>query len=103
MITVDLKHYAPCITNSNVAEDIFNQIMKSNPSENEIIIDMNGIITISIPCINIIFGGLYSCLGADLFHEHIVLDGCSDMLGDFMAFVLNKRFNNSDSDSDYGE
>lgn len=91
MIEVDLREYAPTITNANVAKKVLDIILNANPIENEVVINMEGMITMSIQSINIIFGGLYDKLGADKFHENILLKGCSDMLGDFMAFILKER------------
>lgn len=93
MIEVDLREYAPVITNANVAKKILKDILDKQPSENEIVINMEGIISMTIQSINIIFGGLYDHLGADKFHDNLLLNGCSDVLGDFMAFVLKERKN----------
>lgn len=91
MIEIDLKMYAPCLNDTRIAEDIYNNVINNNPLENEIVLDMEGVISLSVPCINILFWGLYNYMGADKFHENLVLKGCSEILGNFITFILNER------------
>lgn len=96
MVEIDLNKYAPCITNENVAKGIYSDIMKLNPFDNEILINMKEIISIDVHNILVIFGELYDNLGADKFHEHIVLKLKDEkenksFLGDFIAYIINER------------
>lgn len=91
MIEVNMNKYAPLICSPDVAEEAFNLIMKENPIDNEIVINMGELISLSVQSINIIFGKLYDKLGADKFHENIILHGCSKSLGDFISFIINER------------
>lgn len=87
-----LRNYAKdSISSDSIAKRIYDDIISLCPLENEIVIDMSDMITISIPSINILFGGLYDYMGGEKFSEHIVLRGCSVYLGDFISFVLKER------------
>lgn len=95
MKEIDLTNYAKnCITSDKIAKQIYDDIIALQPLENEIVINMEDMITISIPAINILFGGLYDYMGADKFSENIVLQGCSNNLGDFISFILKERIKN---------
>lgn len=98
MIEISLDKYAPLINNEHIAKEIYQKIIDADPINNEILIRMEKII--SIDCHNIlnIFGELYDYLGADKFHENIILkfkknkDKAQEcFLGDYIAFILSER------------
>ncbi len=70
-IIVNLSNYGPVIIKKEIGEEILNSILEKKPRENPIEIDMSNIEAMTTLCAKLIFGHLYTSLGADLFNRNI--------------------------------
>lgn len=88
MKILSLKQYTPAITSPSKADELYNLIKDNNPIKNVIIIDLDGIETMTTQCAKIIFGQLYIELGADVFYQNIELKNCSEGLQIVIEFGI---------------
>lgn len=68
------------ITSQEVAKEYYQKIISLNPKENEIVVDLKNVVTMTTKCARIIFGDIYIALGPELFYKNIVLENCSEGL-----------------------
>lgn len=68
------------ITSQEIAKGYFQRIIEMNPRENEVLIDLGSVVTMTTKCARIIFGDIYIALGPELFYKNIVLENCSEGL-----------------------
>ena len=73
MIIIDLSSYGPIISDRKTGDSILQMIMNSNPKENKIEINLEGIVSMATYSAKQIFGRLYIDLGADVFYKNIIL------------------------------
>ena len=78
MIIIDLSSYGPIISDRKTGDSILQMIMNSNPKENKIEINLEGIVSMATYSAKQIFGRLYIDLGADVFYKNIILKNVSD-------------------------
>lgn len=78
MIIIDLSSYGPIISDRKTGDIILQMIMNSNPKENKIEINLEGIVSMATYSAKQIFGRLYIDLGADVFYKNIILKNISD-------------------------
>lgn len=76
--TIDLHQYSPIISDKNVGEEIFNKIWSLDPKNNQVEIDMNGIMSMTTYCAKQIFGRLYKELAPSLFESNIILKNATE-------------------------
>lgn len=93
MKTILLNSYQPAITNPTIAKEIYKNIIKNNPTDNVITIDLKGIETMTTQCAKIIFGALYTTLGADVFYRNIELKNCTEGLSLVIEFGIEHALN----------
>ena len=70
-----MKRYAPLFVSKETAYQIFDEILKLDPINNTIIVDLTGIVSMTTICAKIIFGRLCKRLGSTVFHENISFIG----------------------------
>ena len=78
MIIIDLSSYGHIISDRKTGDSILQMIMNSNPKENKIEINLEGIVSMATYSAKQIFGRLYIDLGADVFYKNIILKNISD-------------------------
>lgn len=72
------NEFRPMLTDKMKGEEIYEQIMRLNPHDEIVEIDLDGIVSMATYCARQIFGRLYVELGADVFSRNIVLKNMSD-------------------------
>lgn len=93
--TIDLREYKPAITSPSVANAILTKILAENPRDNIVSLELSGMITMTTQCAKIIFGSLYTQLGADIFYQNIELSNCSDGLQIVIEFGIEHALKQS--------
>lgn len=88
MVVINLNQYAPTITNEHIAKQVLNDI-KDVISDDEVVVDMSKMISMTFQSINIIFGTLCRELGETEFHKKIVLKNCNECLLSMIKMVIN--------------
>lgn len=73
MKKISLRQYSPIISEKNIGEEIFNNIWNLDPKDNQVEVDMSGIISMTTYSAKQIFGRLYKNLGPSLFENNIIL------------------------------
>ena len=68
-----------------------NDISNINPSDNEIVIDFDGMISMSCQCINAIFGELVRQIGVEKFKKNLVFKNLSDALKSLILMIVNEK------------
>ena len=71
MEKINLNQYGPVIIKKEVGKEILDTILKLNPKENIVEIDMGNIEAMTTFCAKQIFGYLYCFLGESLFSSNI--------------------------------
>lgn len=80
--------YGPLVTNETVAKSIYDAIIKMNPHENQVTIDMRGIIIMTTQCAKAIFGHLYKELGYSLYYQNIVITNKTDTISKIIKMSI---------------
>lgn len=94
---ISLDTYGPAITNPSIAESIYNRILKMDPMNSAVTIDLKGIEAMTTQCAKIIFGQLYIVLGADLFYSNVEIKNCSEGLQLVIEFGIEHALSQSNT------
>lgn len=78
MMKVDLKHYAPIISDRTTGDSIYREIKSKHPETNRVEIYLTGIVSMATYSAKQIFGRLYIELGSDIFYRNIILKDVSE-------------------------
>lgn len=78
MKTYSMVIYAPLFVDKDKAHKVFNEICLLNPSDEEIVIDMTGIESMTTICARIIFGELAKKIGLQTFYKQFKFRGLSN-------------------------
>ena len=77
MKSISLQKYSPIISDKEKGNIIINDIFELNPQDEQLEIDMTGILSMTTFCAKQIFGKLYKKLGSSLFEKNIILKNVS--------------------------
>ena len=77
MKSISLQQYSPIIGDKEKGNVIYNDIFELDPQNEQVEIDMTGIMSMTTFCAKQIFGQLYKKLGSCLFEKNIILKNVS--------------------------
>lgn len=77
MAEVNLNKYGTVINTEQLGEQCYNDIMRENPYDNQVLVRMKNIVSMTTTRAKQIFGRIYKEIGEEKFTKNIVLD-CSD-------------------------
>ena len=89
---IKISDYSPiCMTSAYTARTVLNDISNMKPSDNEVVIDFDGMVTMSCQCINCIFGELIRQIGVEKFEKNLIFKNLSDALKSLILMIVNER------------
>ena len=89
---IKISDYSPiCMTSAYTARTVLNDISNMKPSDNEVVIDFDGMISMSCQCINVIFGELIRQIGVEKFEKNLIFKNLSDGLKSLILMIVNER------------
>ena len=89
---IKISDYSPiCMTNAYTARTMLNDISNMKPSDNEVVIDFDGMVSMSCQCINCIFGELIRQIGVEKFEKNLIFKNLSDALKSLILMIVNER------------
>ena len=77
MVEVNLNKYGTVINTEQLGEQCYNDIMKENPRDNQVLVRMKDIVSMTTTRAKQIFVRIYKEIGEEKFTKNVVLD-CSD-------------------------
>ena len=89
---IKVSDYSPiCMTSAYTARTVLNDIYNMEPSDNEVVIDFDGMVSMSCQCINCIFGELVRQIGVEKFKKNIIFKNLSDVLKSLILMIVNEN------------
>ena len=89
---IKISDYSPiCMTSAYTARTVLNDISNMKPSDNEVVLDFDGMISMSCQCINAIFGELVKQIGVEKFKKYLIFKNLSDGLKSLILMIVNER------------
>lgn len=89
---IKISDYSPiCMTSPYTAKTVLNDISNMNPSDNEVVIDFDGMVSMSCQCINVIFGELIRQIGVEKFEKNLIFKNLSDALKSLILMIVNEK------------
>ena len=89
---IKISDYSPiCMTSPYTARTVLSDISNMNPSDNEVVIDFDGMVSMSCQCINCIFGELVRQIGVEKFKKNLIFKNLSDGLKSLILIVVNEK------------
>ena len=89
---IKISDYSPiCMTSAYTAKTVLNDISNMKPSDNEVVIDFDGMVSMSCQCINTIFGELIRQIGVEKFERNLIFKNLSDELKSLILMIVNER------------
>ena len=89
---IKISDYSPiCMTNAYTARTMLNDISNMKPSDNEVVIDFDGMVSMSCQCINAIFGELVKQIGVEKFERNLIFKNLSDGLKSLILMIVNEK------------
>ena len=89
---IKISDYSPiCMTSAYTARTVLNDISNMKPSDNEVVIDFDGMVSMSCQCINCIFGELIRQIGVEKFEKNLKFKNLSDGLKSLLLIVVNEK------------
>ena len=89
---IKISDYSPiCMTSAYTARTVLNDISNMKPSDNEVVIDFDGMVTMSCQCINCIFGELVRQIGVEKFEKNLIFKNLSDGLKSLILMIVNEK------------
>ena len=74
----DMRQYAPLFVDKQKAQQVYEEIVKINPCENIVVVNMTGIVSMTTICAKLIFGRLCKHLGSEIYHSNVRFIGKSE-------------------------
>ena len=75
----------------HTARTVLSDISNMKPSDNEVVIDFDGMVSMSCQCINCIFGELVRQIGVEKFKKNIIFKNLSDVLKSLILMIVNEN------------
>ena len=89
---IKISDYSPiCMTSVYTARTVLNDISNMKPSDNEVVIDFDGMVSMSCQCINTIFGELIRQIGVEKFEKNLIFKNLSDVLKSLILMIVNEK------------
>ena len=89
---IKISDYSPiCMTSPYTARTVLSDISNMKPSDNEVVIDFDGMISMSCQCINAIFGELVKQIGVEKFEKNLIFKNLSDGLKSLILMIVNEK------------
>ena len=89
---IKVSDYSPiCMTSAYTAKTVLNDISNMKPSDNEVVIDFDEMVSMSCQCINCIFGELVRQIGVEKFKKNLIFKNLSDMLKSLILMIVNEN------------
>ena len=89
---IKISYYSPiCMTSPHTARTVLNDISNMKPSDNEVVLDFDGMISMSCQCINCIFGELIRQIGVEKFKKNLIFKNLSDTLKSLILMIVNEN------------
>ena len=79
------------MTSVYTARTVLNDISNMNPSDNAVVIDFDGMVSMSCQCINAIFGELVKQIGVEKFENNLIFKNLSDGLKSLILMIVNEK------------
>lgn len=78
MTVFSFQQYQPMLTDKVKGEEVYQAIKNLHPESEQIVVDMENMVSMATYCARQIFGRLYVELGASTFQQNIVLKNVSE-------------------------
>lgn len=89
---IKISDYSPiCLTSPYTERTVLSDISNMNPSDNEVVIDFDGMISMSCQCINAIFGELFRQIGIENFKKNLIFKNLSEGLESMILMIVNEN------------
>ena len=89
---IKISDYSPIyMVSPHTARTVLNDISNMKPSDNEVVIDFDGMVSMSCQCINCIFGELVRQIGVEKFKKNIIFKNLSDVLKSLILMIVNEN------------
>ena len=89
---IKISDYSPiCMTSPYTARTVLNDISNMKPSDNEVVLDFDEMVSMSCQCINVIFGELVKQIGVEKFEKNLIFKNLSDGLKSLILMIVNER------------
>ena len=89
---IKMSDYSPiCMTSPYTARTVLNDISNMKPSDNEVVIDFDGMVSMSCQCINVIFGELIRQIGVENFKKNLIFKNLSDGLKSLILMIIKEN------------
>ena len=89
---IKISDYSPiCMTSPHTARTVLNDISNMQPSDNEVVLDFDGMVSMSCQCINVIFGELIRQIGVEKFKKNLIFKNLSDVLKSLILMIVNEK------------
>lgn len=89
---IKISDYSPiCMTSPYTARTVLSDISNMKPSDNEVVIDFDGMISMSCQCINAIFGELFRQIGIENFKKKLIFKNLSEGLESMILMIVNEN------------
>ena len=89
---IKVSDYSPIyMVSPHTARTVLNDISKMEPSDNEVVIDFDGMVSMSCQCINCIFGELVRQIGVENFKKNLIFKNLSDGLKSLILMIVNEN------------
>lgn len=89
---IKMSDYSPIyMVSPYTARTVLNDISNVNPSDNEVVIDFDGMVSMSCQCINTIFGELIRQIGVEKFKKNLIFKNLSDGLKSLILMIVNEN------------
>ena len=73
------------------ARTVLTDISNMEPSDNEVVIDFDGMVSMSCQCINCIFGELVKQIGVEKFEKNLIFKNLSEGLESMILMIVNEN------------
>ena len=89
---IKISDYSPiCMISPYTARTVLTDISNMNPSDNEVVIDFDGMVSMSCQCINAIFGELFRQIGIEKFKKNLIFKNLSDGLKSLILMIIKEN------------
>ena len=79
------------MTSPYTAKTVLSDISNMKPSDNEVVIDFDGMVSMSCQCINCIFGELVRQIGVEKFKKNLIFKNLSYALKSLILMIVNEN------------
>ena len=89
---IKVSDYSPtCMTSPYTAKTVLNDISNMKPSDNEVVIGFDEMVSMSCQCINAIFGELFRQIGIENFKKNLIFKNLSEGLDSMILMIVNEN------------